>query len=587
MNTKFTSIMSAILVGGASLIFFAPDVQAWDAKYSTYYHKDLSRAGTCSEASTAFCAPGWKSPNKTGTLDLTQYMTWMYTMTINTMDPTVKLVLAEGDDPDEVDTVASLVEIWAEEAHAEAGSTPGETPFVTADPNLQSSFEAKLRGILHDDIKGSMAGPYYQSTFAWYESEIAFERSHGGSDSDFAKAFQVNKADWINEYLSERAYEIAFAADIASLKAKRDKFITAKLAANEIEPVAIAMFENENAEALAVEAKRRSDWVEANKDKVPEAVRAEFSDRAEAAYSARLAVIQEYPFVNPELLPKMKAQKAKFKASTKDIVVNYLMENNDDSTLNIAIDISRGFQEMKVEEAKVDSPIKEDSTLAHEAYVIVPAPAWAAAAALQFRNGVTINKENPGQLPIGVSQTYAFPKDPFFQYRREVATSRTAVWGPYTWLNESIKNSPIKSFVDTFNDTYAIVLRGNKEDGYDILFQYIGANCPHESTDPMKETVQIRDCKTPTHSNLTIGIIRPIDSNRSLLKMSSRFVGQEYAGINFKYSEVGFNWYEFYIGWARFNQEAKEIAETGMIKDRADENFFGDPMKTIPLSDLF
>lgn len=562
----------SILMAG---FFLAESAFAWDAMESKYYRETIAAEGKCDpKSSPYFCAPGYQEANKPGTLDLKHYRVWAFLATGG-----ISVLFGDSGINEEFSLITEGV-------REETSTKPGANLLTTANPSNQGKFDAKLAEELHLILRDSQVGPYYQNTFEWYAEQIAFEKEHDSENSSFVQKLEKLESEWIKTEIAKLAYDANFFAEVTAAKAKRESAIQVKMFGGDNWAVAAVEYELENAAELSAAEAKKAAWVAENREKIDAGQRSNFQGAAKARYERLLATAKEYPYINPEQIWEMERQRAYFKKNAAEMAKDFV-----DDEMMIAVEIADGFREMKAVEGNPRINISADSTIAHDAYAVVPAPVWATVAALQFRNGVTINSDprQAGQFKAGVSQATEYPRDSLFVYRREVATDRSEIWGPNTWLNESLKfESTRGSFVFDYNDAYAIVLRGNNEEGVDILFQFIGANCPTDATEGEgKGAPSVDDCFTPTHANTTIATVRPLGENRSLLKMNSRFVGQNYGDLKNKYTAVGFNWQDFFRGWAEFAQEAKEIHKTGTIKDRRDTFYYDGPMGEIPVLNLF
>ncbi len=209
----------------------------------------------------------------------------------------------------------------------------------------------------------------------------------------------------------------------------------------------------------------------------------------------------------------------------------------------IYVDVNRALAETLSKEK--DGDLEKYRTIAFDIYAIVPTSIDSILKAYLYLHGLPTAGFN------GSNTAETYPPDSLFDHRKETMENRSAFWGEGSYLNHSTKKDANQFFVEDINATYAILKRGNKNDGYDLIIQFLGLSCTPSNQSSIKE------CTTTVKSHSTVLMVRPIDENHTAYKITSRFVGQEQSILLRR--TVGFNKEKFYSGTMNIIKKAKEI----------------------------
>jgi hypothetical protein len=455
------------------------------------------------------------------------------------------------------DQAQSLLEGLEEDALSTAETS---REGLASDPAKKAAFETELRRLLLEELKGSTPGPYQPAIWSWYQREIAYEKTH----STQVAALESEKRPWMANHLANQKFTAENAAVIRRQAEARQASITSSRSSKNAEQAGVE-WDRANAEAIRDLATRRTQFVQAEAAKLlQDAALASAQDwaSAETAHQAALNELKATPFMRPEIYRRVMELKEPQRAADqaqRPSEASCRTGNCPVDDYAIYIDVETALNNMlDIEEQNSDLPKK--STVGFDGYSIIDASVESVFSAFMFRNGLPARA---GELNL--PNTATFPVDDLFSYRRETSQVTTAIWGANSYFNKSLKQRPLgrlgASFIEPLSDSYVVLVRGNAREGYDILFQFLGKSCfPDEGQN-------IAQCRTPTKSNFSILILRPVGEKKTSFRMSGRYMGQSYkiiddtAGLVSQTgtSTIGFSREKFLKGQFEFNQVAKRM----------------------------
>lgn len=220
----------------------------------------------------------------------------------------------------------------------------------------------------------------------------------------------------------------------------------------------------------------------------------------------------------------------------------------------IYVDTKKALYETLSKEKEGTLPLRK--TIGFEAYAIVPASVKSILTLLAFKRG-----RLQAGIPQGESFSVTYPVEETFSKRREIFYDRRKLWGPGAYLNHSTKRGG--GFVKDLTNMIAVLQRGNEQDGYDLITQFLGGTC-------LDEQFSEYYCKTNTDSMVTAIFIRPLEPKedgtpRTAYKILSRYIGQ-YQPFGFR--ERIFNPKRVYNGMVEFVNESVLVEKGGKLKRR-------------------
>lgn len=127
-----------------------------------------------------------------------------------------------------------------------------------------------------------------------------------------------------------------------------------------------------------------------------------------------------------------------------------------------------------------------------------------------------------------------------------------AEWGAGSYVNQSIRQNG--GMVNDLNDRYMVLVRGNAQNGYDVLMQFVKAGG-----------------MTSTTKCFAISTIRPVgDGTKTAYKISTRYQGQSYkifGSVGLGRSQIGFNPQKAREIQLDFSRMLLELKSTGSIRN--------------------
>lgn len=478
-------------------------------------------------------APGSQEPAKINNLDELEFYRWSAQISS----------LVGREESNNGDGLPTLKAMEAEAATLAGGNAKSAV------------FRENMRSKLLQLMPNSVAGPFQASVWKWYRAEANYETQH----EQMLGHMQANAADWKASWLAGKKFDAENAPALEKIANDRKTFIDAemkRLADSDFPPnrdVLGAEWDAKNSALLQDLGAKRAAYMAENKEKF-----ASGSADADAAFAKAFDILKSSKYLRPEVLQKIQdrseAQRA-IDMAAKDPICK--SKNCGASDYAIYVDIEQAYKDIKRVERETDLP--KDASVGFDEYTIIDASLEAVLGAYQFRNGIPISLE-----ARTAARESTYPLDSLYEYRRETSQDMSKQWGPGAFLNFSLKQRSNKSFVNGLSDSYAVIVRGNAKEGYDILFQFLGKACF-----PEEEQI-IDDCITETKSNFTIVMIRPIDEKRTVFKMSGRYMGQTYTSLrkpNAFYS-IGLGVDRFLAGQFELNETARKT-DAALAKIRA------------------
>jgi len=182
--------------------------------------------------------------------------------------------------------------------------------------------------------------------------------------------------------------------------------------------------------------------------------------------------------------------------------------------------------------------IPEAVTVGLESYGILDAPIETVLTTVLFRSG----------KPVDAKEGTTFPIDSIFGLRMETLVER---WGSGAYYVTNHKTRG--GIVLDQNDSYAMLVRGNPQQGYLVLSSYLA---PTGSTE--------------TQTSLTVVRLKPLADGKTDYRISSRHMGQSYGFFEVDQGRrsFGFNVERIRTNQLEFYGQVKELKTTGKISER-------------------
>lgn len=207
----------------------------------------------------------------------------------------------------------------------------------------------------------------------------------------------------------------------------------------------------------------------------------------------------------------------------------------------IFVNVDRPLQQtIELEEA---GEIEEGNTVGAEAYVEMDGTTDQALAALLMLWG----------KPLDAEEGFTYPAPSPFGRRIEYSAPMPE-WGPGAYANVTLRRDG--GIVNDLADRYLVLVRGNSQEGFTVVMQYVKPASPYE---------------TQTQQVFAIGIIRPGSTGKVTYRISTRYQGQSYkvlGNVSIGRAQIGFNRAKVREAMEAYRDRVKELKETGTIRQR-------------------
>jgi hypothetical protein len=212
----------------------------------------------------------------------------------------------------------------------------------------------------------------------------------------------------------------------------------------------------------------------------------------------------------------------------------------------IHVNVGRPLEQtIELEEA---GEIEVGNTVGAEVYAEMEGSPDQALAAMLFRWG----------KPVGAEAGKTYPPDAQFARRVEYWAPNPA-WGEGAYANLTLRRDG--GIVKDLADRYVLLVRGNAEEGYDVLMQFI-----------------LPGGMTTTKQVFAIAIIRPLGGGKVSYKISTRYQGQSYkvlGNVSIGRAQIGFNAEKVRAVQKEYGQMLQDLRQTGKIRERKTDIEFG------------
>lgn len=416
---------------------------------------------------------------------------------------------------------------------------------LSQDAAKRAQYETELAERFLEDMRGGAPGPYQEKIWDWYRNEVNYEKSR--SEILTSLGTTEGQIAWLVRYLARKKAEQQTAQASQNFERTRQGCVST-FASLTSTPRALQARcqEMRAAETQFNQAFQEAQQTETQKLEADAALLAQelATPAVQEALAAYKKSLEDSPVFRPEIQARILA------------APNHSL-----------IDVETARLQAAEMDSRRDSPIPTFSTVGFDGYAIINADIDAVLAAYQFRNGRSTEAD-----ALNLRFTQVYPMDGLFNYRREESLAVDHLWGPGAFYNISIKQAPSITFVDPILDAYAVLVRGNREAGYDVLFQLLGRGCPVSIRDSASGEIRTDAprpldgegdldavCRSGTRSNFTMLILRPLPDGKTAYKISGRFVGQSYSSHPNGVSSIGFSPSRFQTGQMEFIQQALTI----------------------------
>lgn len=185
--------------------------------------------------------------------------------------------------------------------------------------------------------------------------------------------------------------------------------------------------------------------------------------------------------------------------------------------------------------------VEEGTSYGLETYAIIDAPVQTVMETILFRWG----------KPVGQSGGITFPYDTVFTYREERAQIE---WGPGAYKTITLKRNG--GIAKDMNDVFAMIVRGNQNEGYTLVGSFL---------EPYG-----KGTSTTTSTYITIIYVRPLPGGKTDYRVAGMLTGQSYSfiGLENGRKNFGFNQVKIREGQKEFIKQVKALKDTGKIPER-------------------